>query len=115
MQVSLHLTFSGQCEEAFAFYVRSLGGKLGFMLRYGDSPSASQVPSEWRDKIVHGSVTVGNTTLAGADVLPDQYKKPQGFYVLVSVTDIADATRMFEALSTNGVIHMPLQKTFWSP
>lgn len=115
MQLSLHLTFSGQCEAAFTFYQRSLGGTLGPMLRYGDSPAASQVPPEWRDKIVHGSVTVGGTTLAGADVLPEQYEKPRGVYVLLSVADLAEASRVFQALSTDGAIQMPLQKTFWSP
>src|SRR5205814_1576133 len=105
MQLSLHLTFDGRCEEAFRFYERTLGGKLGLMLRYGDSPAASQVPSEWRDKIVHGSVTVRGTTLAGADVLPEQYKKPQGFSVLLGVADVANASRVFQALSNNGVIH----------
>jgi len=115
MQLSLHLTFSGQCEAAFTFYERSLGGKLGFMLRYGDSPAASEVPSDWRDKIVHGSVMVGGTTLAGADVVPAQYEKARGLYVLLSVADADEASRVFQALSNNGAIQMPLQKTFWSP
>jgi PhnB protein len=115
MQASLHLTFNGQCEAAFTFYEQMLGGKLGPMLRYGDSPAASDVPSEWRDKIVHGSITVGGVTLAGADVRPEQYKKPQGFFVLLNIADVTEATRMFESLAQNGVIHMPMQKTFWSP
>jgi PhnB protein len=35
MRVSSHLTFSGQCEAAFKFYERTLGGKIVTMLTYG--------------------------------------------------------------------------------
>ena len=44
MQVSPHLTFGGQCEAAFRFYQRALGGKTVTMLTYGDSTITDQVP-----------------------------------------------------------------------
>ncbi len=115
MQLCPHLTFSGQCETAFRFYERSLGAKIDSMLSYGNSPMAPQVPSGWRDKIVHASLTLGDKTLAGADVLPEQYEKPQGFYVLLGVADPVGAERIFHTLAKDGVIQMPFQKTFWSP
>jgi PhnB protein len=114
MQVSFHLVFGGQCEAAFRFYERALGGKIVNMLTYGNSPSAEQVPPEWRDKIVHANFAVGETVLAGADVLPAQYVKPQGFYVLLGVDDAMDAERIFSTLSENGEVHMAIQETFWS-
>lgn len=114
MQVSTHLVFGGQCEAAFQFYERVLGGKIVNILAYGNSPMAEQVPPEWREKIVHGTFTVGGTVLAGADFLPDQYVKPQGFYVLLSVDDPMDAERIFSALAENGQVHMAIQQTFWS-
>jgi PhnB protein len=43
MQLSAHLTFGGQCEAAFKFYERTLGGKIDLMLSYGNSPAAEQV------------------------------------------------------------------------
>lgn len=52
--------------------------------------------------------------LAGADMLPEQYVKPQGFYVLLSVDDVMDAERIFSALAENGEVHMAIQQTFWS-
>ncbi|HEY4214487.1 MAG TPA: VOC family protein [Steroidobacteraceae bacterium] len=114
MQASIHLVFGGQCEEAFQFYERVLGGKIVNILAYGNSPIAEQVPPGWRDKIVHGNFAVGGTVLAGADMLPEQYVKPQGFYVLLSVDDAMDAERIFSALAENGEIHMAIQQTFWS-
>jgi PhnB protein len=114
MQVSFHLVFGGQCEAAFQFYERALGGKIVSILTYGNSPTAEQVPPEWRGKIVHASFAVGETVLAGADVLPEKYVRPQGFYVLLGVNDAMDAERIFSALAENGEVHMALQKTFWS-
>jgi PhnB protein len=114
MQVSFHLVFGGQCEAAFQFYERALGGKIVNILTYGHSPMAEQVPPEWRGKVVHANFAVGETVLAGADVLPDKYVRPQGFYVLLGVNDAMDAERMFSALAENCEVHMAIQKTFWS-
>jgi PhnB protein len=114
MELSPHLTFCGQCEEAFGFYERLLGGKIVTMLTYGNSPMADQVSPEWRGKIVHASLTVVDRVLTGADVLPEQYERPQGFYVLLGIDEPADAERVFRALAESGVVRMPIQQTFWS-
>jgi PhnB protein len=74
---------------------------------------AEQVPPEWRGKIVHANFAVGETVLAGADVLPERYVRPQGLYVLLSSNDTVDAERIFSALAENGEVQMALQKTFW--
>jgi PhnB protein len=110
-----HLTFDGRCEEAFRFYERALGAHGIYLLRYGDSPSAGEVPPEWRDKIVHASLRLGEETLAGADVLPEVYQAPQGFYLLVSPAEQSRAEQIFSALAEGGTVRMRLQKTFWSP
>jgi PhnB protein len=99
MEVTPHLTFSGQCEAAFEFYARALGGTIVTMLPFGNSPLAEQVPSEWHGKILHASLAVGGTTLLGADVLPDDYERPRGFFVTLSLDDPVDAQRKFQATS----------------
>jgi PhnB protein len=115
VQASIHLTFSGQCEAAFKFYARVLGGKIDGMLAYGDSPAGSEVPAKWRRKIVHASMRIGPLALAGADVRPALYESPRGFYVLLHAENPTDAKRIFRALGKGGAVLMPLQKTFWSP
>ena len=114
MQLNTHLSFNGQCEEAFKFYHQCLGGNIQMMLRHGDSPMADQVPSEWRDKILHATLIVGETALLGADAPPDHYQKPAGFSVTIQITDPADAERIFCSLSESGTVTMPLQQTFWA-
>jgi PhnB protein len=114
MQLSTNLTFNGQCEAAFKFYEKCLGGKIQIMMRWGDSPMGDQVPSEWRDKILHTSLIVGESALLGADAPPDQYEQPKGFSVTIGLDDSAEAERVFNALAENGTVQMPLQETFWA-
>jgi PhnB protein len=114
MKLNPHLIFGGQCEAAFQFYERCFGGKIQLMLSYGDSPMADQVPAEWRGKIAHATLTVGNDVLMGADVLAEQYEKPKGFSILLHLDDPAEAERIYQALAENGTVQMPLQKTFWA-
>jgi PhnB protein len=109
-----HLTFPGTCEEAFQLYGRLLGGRITGMLSYGATPAAETVPPEWRAKIVHASIAFGARELLGADVLPGQYQKPAGFYLLFGVAGLENTRRVFDGLAEGGVVAMPLQRTFWS-
>jgi PhnB protein len=114
MRISIHLWFDGQCEAAFRFYHRLLGGEITTMMKYGDSPLADTVEPRWRDRILHATLRLGEQELLGADVMPKDYARPQGFYALLSLPGLAEAKRVFDALADGGSIHMPLQKTFWS-
>ena len=114
MQLNPHLHFNGECESAFKFYEKCLGGKITFMLPHEGTPVADQVPGEWRKKILHASLKVGDGVLMGADAPPDQYQKPQGFSVTLGMQDPAEAERVFHALAENGTVQMPLQETFWA-
>jgi PhnB protein len=109
-----HLVFNGQCEEAFRFYERCLGGKIAVMLTWADSPMASDAPEGFGKKILHATLTVGDNMLAGSDGLPGQYQQPQGFHILVGIAGPAEAERIFNALAENGKVQMPFQKTFWA-
>jgi len=113
-QLNSYLHFNGQCEAAFKFYEECLGGKIVSILTHGDSPIASQVPSERRNQVLHASLTIGNETLMGCDTPPEHYQKPQGFSVALHVKDPKEAERKFHALAENGTVQMPLQETFWS-
>ena len=115
MRASPHLTFAGNCAEAFRLYERVLGAKSVMLVTYGETAMAAQVPPEWRGKIVHATLKAGDLTLAGADLPPEQYRRPQGFFVLLEVPTPAEAERVFQALAEKGYVQLALQKTFWSP
>ena len=114
MQLNTHLNFNGQCEAAFKFYETCLGGKINFMMKYGDSPMAAQAPPGFGSKIMHATFAIDGQTFYGADSPPGRYEKPQGFAVALNIKDPTEADRVFAALEQNGVVQMPIQETFWA-
>jgi PhnB protein len=114
MQVSPHLIFNGQCETAFQFYEKCLGGKIPYKKTFAETPMGQQVPADFRDKVIHATFKLADQTLMGADAPPPHYKKPQGFGVTIEVKDPAEAERIYHALSENGQVQMPMQETFWA-
>jgi PhnB protein len=114
MQMTTYLSFNGQCESAFKFYEQCLGARLGELFRYAGSPMAKEVPASWQDKIMHGSVTVGDQVLMGGDVAPDRYEQPKGFSLSLQISSTTDAERVFRELAEDGRVVMPLEKTFWA-
>lgn len=115
MSLSIHINFNGQCQEAFAYYAEHLGGTLGTLLSYQDSPLASSVPAEWQHKILHANISINGVELAGGDVMPEQYQKPSGFCLLLGVNSADEVDSVFNKLAEGGSVIMPPQKTFWSP
>lgn len=116
MQLNTYLLFNGQCEAAFRFYARCLGGEIDAMMTYADSPAAQHVGADWGKKIIHAQVSVGDQVLMGSDPPPEHAAgAPRGFAVSVQTADVSEAERIFRALSEGGQITMPLAKTFFSP
>ena len=114
MQISPYLSFKGDCEAAFTFYEQCFGGQLEAIFRYAGTSLANQVPADWQDKVMHGSVTVGELVLMGGDVAPDGYEAPKGFTLSIQIKSTADAERIFHELANGGRVVLPLEKTFWA-
>ena len=53
MSLNPYLYFDGQCEEAFKFSEKRLGGKITFMMTWEGAPMAGQAPPGWARKILH--------------------------------------------------------------
>ncbi|HVB99632.1 MAG TPA: VOC family protein [Candidatus Dormibacteraeota bacterium] len=114
MQWNPYLYFDGRCEEAFQFYQECLGGKILAMMTHEGTPAAEHVPADWRKKIMHARLALGDQVLMGSDAPPDHYHKPQGFSVALEVQTADEADRIFQALSEGGRVTMPIQETFWA-
>lgn len=114
MKINPYLTFSGQCEEAMKFYAKVLGGKLELMPFEG-TPGAEHVPADYRKKIMHACLNLGDFSLMASDSMPGQKVDMSGMSVALHPEKPAEAERIFKALSENGKITMQLAETFWSP
>jgi len=114
MQMNAYLSFRGDCEAAFTFYAECLGGTVGQIFRYGGTSFMEQAPPGWENKVMHGSLTVGDQVFLGADLAPDKYEPPKGFSLSLHLDSPSDAERIFPLLAHGGTIVMPLEKTFWA-
>ncbi|HSZ96698.1 MAG TPA: VOC family protein [Bradyrhizobium sp.] len=114
MQLNPYLFFNGNCADAFKFYEKCLGDKIVTMMTHEGTPAAEQVPANWREKIIHARMTVGDQVLMGSDAPPDRYAPMKGFGVSFAVDSPADAERIFKALSEKGAVGMPMQQTFFA-
>jgi len=116
--VEPYLLFNGDCEEAFHFYKTVFGGEFSDMMRYKDMPEQSEkFPDELKDKILHVSLPLGKgVLLMGSDAGPgpNSVNKGNNIVLTLDVDDEEEAKRLFEKLSKEGKIIMPLEKTFWA-
>ena len=115
MRLSPHLTFDGHCREAFEAYQRIFGGTMETMLSYGESPMAPQIDAQWHSRIVHATLLFGECELTGVDMLPSEFKPPQGFFVTLNLDGPDKGKAIFEALSEGGQVRLAFATTFWSP
>ncbi len=114
MEMNTYLSFNGDCEAAFKFYEERLGGRTGELFRYGGTSLATQVPTDWSDKVMHATLTLGGQVLMGGDVAPDRYEVPKGFSLSLHIKGAAETERIFHELADGGRVVVPLEKTFWA-
>ncbi|HEY5803699.1 MAG TPA: VOC family protein [Lysobacter sp.] len=117
MKINAYLTFNGNCEAAMRFYAQSLGGTIDPINTFGDTPACDHVPADYRDKIMHARLNVGDQVLMASDNMPGENSDSNGSNgatIALNVDSVAEAGRVFKALSENGKVIMPLDKTFWA-
>jgi PhnB protein len=112
MTMTTYVNFAGTCAEAFRYYEKHLGGRIGMMMTHGETSDQSSVPTEWRDAVLHGRMTLGNTELWAADIPTAQPMRSA--YLSLDVDSDAEAERIFSVLSDGGRVLMPMQETFFA-
>ncbi len=111
MKLYTQLNFGGNCEEAFRFYEKHLGGEITAMMKQSQAPGAPEGAS---DAIIHAKMNIGNTVLIANDVPPSIFKKMRSVYLFLSVDSTAEAERVHKLLAEGGEIFMPLEETFYA-
>lgn len=111
-----YLNFDGQAKEAFDFYAKVLGGEIEFCQTFGESPMNSDVPPEYKDRIMHASLKLPDGRVMASDSGPwAPFEGPMRSCALsLSFTDIDKARKAFDALAEGGKVDMPFGETFWA-
>lgn len=111
MKLYTQLNFGGNCEEAFRFYEKHLGGKIVMMMNQSQAPGA---PSGAGKAIIHARMDIGDTVLIGNDVPATVFQKMRSAYMYLSVDSVKDAERIHKLLAEGGEIFMPMEETFYA-
>ena len=112
MKLDIYLNYNGNCEEAFRFYERHLGGKITSIARHGEQPQPGNVPPEWNGKILHARIELGGAVVMGADI--PGAEPMRSAYLSLSVESDKEAERIYALLSSKGQIFMKMEETFFA-
>lgn len=118
MLIQPYLSFEGRCEEALNFYKKAVGAKEEMLMRFKDSPEPcppDMVPPGSENKVMHMSFRIGNSVIMASDGNCSGKPLGHGISLAITVPTVAEAERIFAALSDGGQVHMPMDKTFFSP
>ena len=108
-----YLFFGGNCREALTRYQEIFGGELT-LLTMKDVPGEAP-PADKADMIIHAALMVGDELLmASDDPMTENFGPVQGIMVSYDAADVAEANRVFDALSEGGAVSQPLIPTFFS-
>lgn len=112
-----YLTFNGNTEEAFNFYKSVFGGEFINVQRFKDMPGQTDYKPDEGEKIMHISMSFGNGTFLMAsdtmESMSSDFKIGNNFSLSVDADSEENADKLFNGLSLEGKITMPLVKTFW--
>ena len=108
MRLDIYVNYRGTCEEAFRFYERHHGGRISGLVRHADQPNPA-LPAEWKDKVLHARIEIGETVLRGADV---PHGEPmRSAYLTLSLDREEDAERLYALLADGGEVFMKMERT----
>jgi PhnB protein len=111
MKLDIYVNYGGNCEEAFRFYEQHLGAKLVHISRH-DKNLRPGWPADWKDKVLHAQVVIGNTVLMGADIYNSEPMRSA--YLSLTLDSETEAERVYSILSEDGDIFMKMEKTFFA-
>lgn len=114
MKLYTYLNFGGNCREAFEFYVEQLGGVITMITTHGEQPESNNVPTDWKDAVLHARIEMGDTILLGADIPPDLFQPMRSAYLTLMLDGVDEAERIYALLSEGGQIFMPMKETFYA-
>lgn len=113
-----YLIMDGNAKEAIDFYEKALDAKVIFSQSFGEMPENPEfpIPEEVKGRVSHASLKIGESDLMFSDTFPGQpHQIGNNVTICISTKDMDKAKQMFDALSQDGQVNMPLQETFFSP
>jgi PhnB protein len=115
-----YINFSGQCQQALAFYEKALNGKVIVRQTYAQAPQAiaGANPShimyaEFQADDIYFMANDGINHLTKAESKTSLSNANNTITLNIAFSDPQEQKTVFNALSENGKVTMPLTQTFW--
>ena len=112
-----NVMFKGNCEQAFDFYQTIFGGDLSPKMRWADNKMPDmEVPEADKHLIMHVSLPIGESILMGGDVVActqNPVTFGNNFTICVGTKSKEEADNLFNGLSKDGNVMMPMGIAFW--
>ena len=116
MSMYPYLFFTNTARAAMTCYQEILGGRLDIM-GAADMPASEEMPFEVpADFVIHAALIFADgDRLMASDDLTGDGSGVKGAAVNITIDDVDEARRIFDALAEGGSVGMALGETFWSP
>lgn len=118
-QINPYIHFNGNAEEAFTFYKSVFGGEFAVVFRFKDLPNDPNHPMDEKeaDKIMHIALPIGKVDLLMGSDTPESMGKHNEnetrSKISVSAETKEEADRLFNGLSEDGKIEVPISESPW--
>jgi PhnB protein len=112
MRTDIYLNYPGTCAAAFRFYEAHLGGQVTGLTTHAAGPQDARLPDEWRDKVLHARLQLGNAVLMGADI--PGAEPMRSAYVTLTLDTAEETERVYALLADGGQIFMKMEETFFA-
>jgi PhnB protein len=115
--INPYIQFNGNAEEAFAFYQSVFGGAFAKVIRYKDLSPAHPIAERDANRLMHIVLPIGKSgVLMGSDVLEAMGSVTENdnrHTIFVSAESREEADKLFNGLSEEGKIEMPMADGPW--
>lgn len=114
--INPYLNFMGNTEEAFNFYKSVFGGEFLTVMRWKDMPAECKTEESNPEHIMHMSLPIGQETILMGSDTPEAYGKViagTNFSISINAESKEEADKLFNGLSAEGQVTMPMEKAFW--
>lgn len=120
MKIEPFLIFDGDCSDAIAFYMKVFDGAQAKVQTYGDAKEHlakehKKITPRWADKIMHASFALPDgSKIMLCDRLENvEFHEGNSSALALEFATQEELDKVFNELSKDGTIDVPLQKMFW--
>jgi PhnB protein len=112
-QLVPYINFNGQCNDALHFYQSCFENAELSIQTFADG-KVDDMPQELQGNVMHAEFKADGLFFMASDgQAGGDFNKGNNIHINVQLDSVDEQSELFERLSQNGTVIMPLQQTFW--